>query len=83
MQINTVPFSTWLYHVPFLECFLYFRVQDAAIESLTTVRPYSNEIHAQAQLWLKKDPKASYEAWKKCLPARGKFCKLVLNMLKY
>ncbi|KAK1898672.1 E3 ubiquitin-protein ligase UBR4 [Dissostichus eleginoides] len=44
--------------------------KDAAIESLTTVRPYSNEIHAQAQLWLKKDPKASYEAWKKCLPAR-------------
>uniref|UniRef100_A0A3B3SK32 Ubiquitin protein ligase E3 component n-recognin 4 n=1 Tax=Paramormyrops kingsleyae TaxID=1676925 RepID=A0A3B3SK32_9TELE len=45
--------------------------QDAAVESLTTVKPYSNEIHAQAQLWLKKDPKASYEAWKKCLPARG------------
>ncbi|CAG03215.1 unnamed protein product [Tetraodon nigroviridis] len=44
--------------------------KDAAIESLTTVRPYSNEIHAQAQLWLKKDPKASYESWKKCLPAR-------------
>ncbi|TWW56459.1 E3 ubiquitin-protein ligase UBR4 [Takifugu flavidus] len=39
--------------------------KDAAVESLTTVRPYSNEIHAQAQLWLKKDPKASYEAWKK------------------
>uniref|UniRef100_A0A673KP75 E3 ubiquitin-protein ligase UBR4 n=1 Tax=Sinocyclocheilus rhinocerous TaxID=307959 RepID=A0A673KP75_9TELE len=32
--------------------------------------PYNNEIHAQAQLWLKKDPKASYEAWKMCLPAR-------------
>ncbi|XP_072569550.1 E3 ubiquitin-protein ligase UBR4 isoform X8 [Paramormyrops kingsleyae] len=45
--------------------------KDAAVESLTTVKPYSNEIHAQAQLWLKKDPKASYEAWKKCLPARG------------
>uniref|UniRef100_A0A8C2GSI0 Ubiquitin protein ligase E3 component n-recognin 4 n=1 Tax=Cyprinus carpio TaxID=7962 RepID=A0A8C2GSI0_CYPCA len=44
--------------------------KDAAIESLTTVKPYNNEIHAQAQLWLKKDPKASYEAWKKCLPAR-------------
>ncbi|XP_030194560.1 E3 ubiquitin-protein ligase UBR4 isoform X5 [Gadus morhua] len=44
--------------------------KDAAVESLTTVKPYSNEIHAQAQLWLKKDPKASYEAWKKCLPAR-------------
>uniref|UniRef100_M4AWS3 Ubiquitin protein ligase E3 component n-recognin 4 n=1 Tax=Xiphophorus maculatus TaxID=8083 RepID=M4AWS3_XIPMA len=44
--------------------------KDAATESLTTVRPYSNEIHAQAQLWLKKDPKASYDAWKKCLPAR-------------
>ncbi|XP_057678820.1 E3 ubiquitin-protein ligase UBR4 isoform X1 [Corythoichthys intestinalis] len=44
--------------------------KDAATESLTTVRPYSNEIHAQAQMWLKKDPKASYEAWKKCLPAR-------------
>lgn len=47
--------------------------QDAAVESLTTVKPYSNEIHAQAQLWLKKDPKASYEAWKKCLPARCKY----------
>lgn len=46
--------------------------KDAAVESLTTVKPYSNEIHAQAQLWLKKDPKASYEAWKKCLPARCK-----------
>ncbi|XP_077460740.1 E3 ubiquitin-protein ligase UBR4 isoform X2 [Stigmatopora argus] len=44
--------------------------KDAATESLTTIRPYSNEIHAQAQMWLKKDPKASYEAWKKCLPAR-------------
>uniref|UniRef100_A0A673LQI7 E3 ubiquitin-protein ligase UBR4-like n=1 Tax=Sinocyclocheilus rhinocerous TaxID=307959 RepID=A0A673LQI7_9TELE len=44
--------------------------KDAAVESLTTVKPYNNEIHAQAQLWLKKDPKASYEAWKKCLPAR-------------
>ncbi|KAK7896704.1 hypothetical protein WMY93_022029 [Mugilogobius chulae] len=44
--------------------------KDAAVESLTTIRPYSNEIHAQAQLWLKKDPKASYEAWKKCLPSR-------------
>lgn len=51
--------------------------KDAAVESLTTVKPYSNEIHAQAQLWLKKDPKASYEAWKKCLPARGKYCDLV------
>lgn len=50
-----------------------FCLKDAAIESLTTVRPYSNEIHAQAQLWLKKDPKASYEAWKKCLPARCKY----------
>lgn len=40
-------------------------------DALTTVKPYSNEIHAQAQLWLKRDPKASYEAWKKCLPARG------------
>lgn len=58
------------------QLFVFFHVQDAAIESLTTVRPYSNEIHAQAQLWLKKDPKASYEAWKKCLPARGKSCKL-------
>ncbi|XP_065141997.1 E3 ubiquitin-protein ligase UBR4 isoform X2 [Paramisgurnus dabryanus] len=44
--------------------------KDAAVESLTTIKPYNNEIHAQAQLWLKKDPKASYEAWKKCLPAR-------------
>ncbi|XP_017342515.1 E3 ubiquitin-protein ligase UBR4 isoform X1 [Ictalurus punctatus] len=44
--------------------------KDAAVESLTTVKPYCNEIHAQAQLWLKKDPKAAYEAWKKCLPAR-------------
>ncbi|XP_045063212.1 E3 ubiquitin-protein ligase UBR4-like isoform X2 [Coregonus clupeaformis] len=44
--------------------------KDSAVESLTTVKPYCNEIHAQAQLWLKKDPKASYEAWKKCLPAR-------------
>lgn len=41
------------------------------MDALTTVKPYSNEIHAQAQLWLKRDPKASYEAWKKCLPARG------------
>lgn len=49
-----------------------FCLKDAAVESLTTVKPYSNEIHAQAQLWLKKDPKASYEAWKKCLPARCK-----------
>ncbi|KAG2458904.1 UBR4 ligase, partial [Polypterus senegalus] len=45
--------------------------KDIPVESLTTVKPYSNEIHAQAQLWLKRDPKASYEAWKKCLPARG------------
>lgn len=60
--------TTWLLHV--LLCFC---SKDAATESLTTVRPYSNEIHAQAQLWLKKDPKASYEAWKKCLPARCKF----------
>ncbi|XP_055747277.1 E3 ubiquitin-protein ligase UBR4 [Salvelinus fontinalis] len=44
--------------------------KDSAVECLTTVKPYCNEIHAQAQLWLKKDPKASYEAWKKCLPAR-------------
>ncbi|TRY87094.1 hypothetical protein DNTS_009169 [Danionella cerebrum] len=44
--------------------------KDAAVESLTTVKPYNNEIHAQAQLWLKKEPKASYDAWKKCLPAR-------------
>lgn len=41
------------------------------MEALTTVKPYCNEIHAQAQLWLKRDPKASYEAWKKCLPIRG------------
>uniref|UniRef100_A0A672LJA4 Ubiquitin protein ligase E3 component n-recognin 4 n=1 Tax=Sinocyclocheilus grahami TaxID=75366 RepID=A0A672LJA4_SINGR len=47
--------------------------KDAAVESLTTVKPYNNEIHAQAQLWLKKEPKASYEAWKKCLPARCKY----------
>nr|XP_033777630.1 E3 ubiquitin-protein ligase UBR4 isoform X4 [Geotrypetes seraphini] len=45
--------------------------KDAPIEALTTVKPYSNEIHAQAQMWLKRDPKASYEAWKKCLPVRG------------
>ncbi|XP_075046927.1 E3 ubiquitin-protein ligase UBR4 isoform X4 [Mixophyes fleayi] len=45
--------------------------KDVPMEALTTVKPYSNEIHAQAQLWLKRDPKASYEAWKKCLPARG------------
>ncbi|KAM5132251.1 E3 ubiquitin-protein ligase UBR4 [Mantella aurantiaca] len=45
--------------------------KDVPIETLTTVKPYSNEIHAQAQLWLKRDPKAAYEAWKKCLPARG------------
>lgn len=44
------------------------------MDALTTVKPYSNEIHAQAQLWLKRDPKASYEAWKKCLPARGNPC---------
>ncbi|XP_064423992.1 E3 ubiquitin-protein ligase UBR4 [Latimeria chalumnae] len=44
--------------------------KEVPVESLTTVKPYSNEIHAQAQLWLKRDPKASYEAWKKCLPAR-------------
>lgn len=46
-------------------------VQDVPVEALTTVKPYCNEIHAQAQLWLKRDPKASYEAWKKCLPIRG------------
>lgn len=46
-------------------------LQDVPVEALTTVKPYSNEIHAQAQLWLKRDPKASYEAWKKCLPIRG------------
>lgn len=46
-------------------------IQDVPVEALTTVKPYCNEIHAQAQLWLKRDPKASYEAWKKCLPARG------------
>ncbi|XP_055978695.1 E3 ubiquitin-protein ligase UBR4 isoform X1 [Sorex fumeus] len=45
--------------------------KDVPIEALTTVKPYCNEIHAQAQLWLKRDPKASYEAWKKCLPIRG------------
>ncbi|XP_070615566.1 E3 ubiquitin-protein ligase UBR4 isoform X3 [Erythrolamprus reginae] len=45
--------------------------KDTPVDSLTTVKPYSNEIHAQAQLWLKRDPKASYEVWKKCLPARG------------
>uniref|UniRef100_A0A4W3HBC8 Ubiquitin protein ligase E3 component n-recognin 4 n=1 Tax=Callorhinchus milii TaxID=7868 RepID=A0A4W3HBC8_CALMI len=45
--------------------------KDISIDTLTTVKPYSNEIHAQAQAWLKKDPKASYETWKKCLPARG------------
>ncbi|XP_064028194.1 E3 ubiquitin-protein ligase UBR4 isoform X5 [Pogoniulus pusillus] len=45
--------------------------KDVPLDALTTVKPYSNEIHAQAQLWLKRDPKASYEAWKKCLPARG------------
>lgn len=45
--------------------------QDTPVDSLTTVKPYSSEIHAQAQLWLKRDPKASYEVWKKCLPARG------------
>ena len=48
-----------------------FLLQDVPVEALTTVRPYCNEIHAQAQLWLKRDPKASYEAWKKCLPIRG------------
>lgn len=46
-------------------------IQDVPVEALTTVKPYCNEIHAQAQLWLKRDPKASYEAWKKCLPIRG------------
>ncbi|XP_022407757.1 E3 ubiquitin-protein ligase UBR4 isoform X2 [Delphinapterus leucas] len=45
--------------------------KDVPVEALTTVKPYCNEIHAQAQLWLKRDPKASYEAWKKCLPIRG------------
>ncbi|XP_027698525.1 E3 ubiquitin-protein ligase UBR4 isoform X2 [Vombatus ursinus] len=45
--------------------------KDVPVEALTTVKPYCNEIHAQAQLWLKRDPKASYEAWKKCLPTRG------------
>ncbi|XP_069467171.1 E3 ubiquitin-protein ligase UBR4 isoform X2 [Ambystoma mexicanum] len=45
--------------------------KDVPVEGITTVKPYCNEIHAQAQLWLKRDPKASYEAWKKCLPARG------------
>ena len=48
-----------------------FLLQDVPVEALTTVKPYCNEIHAQAQLWLKRDPKASYEAWKKCLPIRG------------
>lgn len=56
-------------HVSMISLFLVY--QDTAVESLTTVKPYSNEVHAQAQLWLKKDPKASYEAWKKCLPARS------------
>lgn len=56
-----------------LDVFFVFFFKDAATESLTTVRPYSNEIHAQAQLWLKKDPKASFDAWKKCLPARCKW----------
>lgn len=50
---------------------LAFPLQDVPVEALTTVKPYCNEIHAQAQLWLKRDPKASYEAWKKCLPIRG------------
>lgn len=45
--------------------------KDVPVEALTTVKPYCNEVHAQAQLWLKRDPKASYEAWKKCLPIRG------------
>uniref|UniRef100_A0A8C5WBA2 Ubiquitin protein ligase E3 component n-recognin 4 n=1 Tax=Leptobrachium leishanense TaxID=445787 RepID=A0A8C5WBA2_9ANUR len=45
--------------------------KEVPVETLTTIKPYSNEIHAQAQLWLKRDPKAAYEAWKKCLPARG------------
>ncbi|KAG8431951.1 hypothetical protein GDO86_019058 [Hymenochirus boettgeri] len=45
--------------------------KEVPMDSLTTVKPYSNEIHAQAQQWLKREPKASYEAWKKCLPARG------------
>lgn len=68
-------FLLW-YHLkhPLVFC-ICLNLKDAAIESLTTVRPYSNEIHAQAQLWLKKDPKASYDAWKKCLPARSEYNK--------
>ncbi|XP_031761327.1 E3 ubiquitin-protein ligase UBR4 isoform X1 [Xenopus tropicalis] len=45
--------------------------KEVPMDTLTTVKPYSNEIHAQAPQWLKRDPKASYEAWKKCLSARG------------
>lgn len=54
-----------------LRCVVTFLLQDVPVEALTTVKPYCNEVHAQAQLWLKRDPKASYEAWKKCLPIRG------------
>lgn len=54
-----------------LRCAVTFTLQDVPVEALTTVKPYCNEVHAQAQLWLKRDPKASYEAWKKCLPIRG------------
>lgn len=54
-----------------LRCAFTFTLQDVPVEALTTVKPYCNEVHAQAQLWLKRDPKASYEAWKKCLPIRG------------
>lgn len=61
----------------------FFVYKDVPVDALTTVKPYSNEIHAQAQLWLKRDPKASYEAWKKCLPARGSSVFLTLcNFVK-
>ncbi|KAK2114069.1 E3 ubiquitin-protein ligase ubr4 [Saguinus oedipus] len=44
--------------------------KDVLVEALTTVKPYCNEIPAQAKLWLKRDLKASYDAWKKCLPIK-------------
>ncbi|XP_078740915.1 E3 ubiquitin-protein ligase UBR4-like, partial [Lampetra fluviatilis] len=45
--------------------------KEVPLESRCSVRPYSSELHAQVEPWLAAEPRASFLAWRRSLPARG------------
>jgi len=46
-------------------------LQDKVVESLSSVKATSSQLHVTAESWLSGDVKASFKVWRRSMPQRG------------